>query len=313
MIPVCLAAVCVRLTVPQADPDEIRRGIQQEIEGAKTRLERLENAVARARKETEEAIRAVEAGPGTPQEKAARAEKLRGEQGRLAVAYYHLGESPPPPPPLSVESAESLRKAAEQVTAVLRSTETYFQSLDRKDASRARAFVYDAGWQVGRLAEGAVASSRQAEKGIRMLPDERPVTLLHADIPDPLADAARLIESAARWNSAGFDRVASLAADRRGREAAEVAQRVLEANRFCLSRLRRAQMILESYSQAQSELDDALERVLPALRAGALGGASELAKLAPAREMLLRGLQCLLEGLAAQRRAVEAAAKTIRE
>lgn len=311
MIPVCLAAVC--LTFLQSDPEEIRRGIQQEIERAKARLERLDAAMARAQQETEEAIRAVEAGPGSVEEKAARAQRIKGDQGRLAVTYYHLGEPSPAPVALPTEAADLVKKSAEQVTAVLRAAEAYYQSLDRTDTSKTRAFVYDAGWQVGRMAEGAAATSKQAAKGIRVLPDERPVTLLRANLPDPLEEAARLIESTVRWNAAGFSRVASLAADRRSREASEVAQRLLDANRVCLARLRRAQMILESFSQAQSELDDALERSLPVLRAGALGGPAELAKLQPARDMLQRGLQFFLDGLAAQRGAVEAATKALRD
>jgi uncharacterized protein YehS (DUF1456 family) len=199
------------------------------------------------------------------------------------------------------------------VTRVLRSAETHFQSLDRNDTSKARGFVYDAGWQVGRLAEGAAATVKQLEKGIRILPDDRPLGLALSEIPDPLADAARMMEAAARWNASAFERVDGLVAERRGREAAELAQRMLAANRVFLSRMRRAQMILESFSQAQTELDEALEKALPMIRAGVLAAQAETVKLRPARETFGKGLQYFLDGLEAQRRAVQATSRALQE
>ncbi len=300
-----LFASCMMIL--QSTPEEIRQALEGQIRRAQEGLARLEASVARADQEIDRRVKEIVAGEGNEEEKKKKVEEARGARHRLATGYFHLGEPSAVKGELPAESREALKKASDRLTGVLRATEEYYKAADPKDVSKARAFVYDSGWQIAKLAEGAAASAKQAEKGLRTLPDDRPLSLLTADLPNPLAEALGLIGRFAASNDSTFAEVARLTEARRGREAADLAARLLDANRIGLARLRRAQMLLESYSQAQSEIDAALEKAVPILRAGVLAAPAEVARLRPAREMLRAALGYLAQGADAHREALQAA------
>jgi len=293
--------------VLQSTPEEIRQALESQVRRAQEGLARLDASVARADEEIARRVKEIEAGDGSEEEKKKKIEETKGTRSRLATGYFHLGEPSAAKGDLSADSKGALKQASGRLTGILRATEEYYKAADPRDVSKVRAFVYDAGWQIAKLAEAAAASAKQADQGLRTLPDDRPLTLLTADLPHPLTEALAFIGGFSASNEAAFAEVARLTEAKRGREAADLATRLLDANRIGLARLRRTQMLLESYSQAQSELDAALEKAVPLLRAGVMAAPAEVARLRPAREMLRAALGFLSQSLEAHREALNAA------
>ena len=295
------------MIILQSTPEEIRQSLEGQIRQAQEGLARLEASLAWADQEIDRRVKEIEAGEGSEEEKKKRVEDTRGARNRLATGHFHLGEPAAVKGELPAESKVALKKASDRLTGILRATEEYYKAADPRGVSKVRAFVYDSGWQIAKLAEGAAASVKQADKGLRTLPDDRPLSLLTADIPNPLAEALGFIGRISASNDSAFAEVARLTEAKRGREAADLADRLLDANRIGLARLRRAQMLLESYSQAQSEIDAALEKASPILRAGVLASPAEVSRLRPAREILRAALGYLSQGADAHREALKAA------
>lgn len=278
----------------QSTPEEVRKELQDQIAAAKARLERLDRIEAEVRREFKGREADIQKSGRSEEEKKKALEALRAERdARILRAYY--AESPDPPSGrIRPEGAEALAEAAGELESVLREAEAFRAALPEDTDSKTTDLLMTAGWFITRFARAAADASKAAKEGtVSILPDERPVLLARTPVQAPLAVMFRMVRDMQRHNQAALERIRHLYGSGERMNAVIAASRLLRSNSVSLMRLRRVQMLIDSFVGAYDGFNRRLERVLPVLRRQAMTADEKIEALARAQAPLNRTLDLL--------------------